>query len=59
MKTHRNELTWVKSSYSTTDENCVELAFPGPDVLVRDSKAPEGGTLHLSTAALYALLHSL
>lgn len=33
---------WKKSSRST-DLNCVEVAFAGPVVGVRDSKRPEGG----------------
>ncbi|HKN56484.1 MAG TPA: DUF397 domain-containing protein [Amycolatopsis sp.] len=55
MRAHRTELTWVKSSYSATDENCVEVAFAEPAVLIRDSKDPGGGVLKLTKAALGAL----
>ncbi|WP_215545598.1 DUF397 domain-containing protein [Amycolatopsis sp. CA-230715] len=36
-------LSWVKSSYSGTQANCVEVACVGEAVLVRDSKEPLGG----------------
>ncbi len=36
---------WVKSSSSGPSGNCVEVAFQGDGVLVRDSKDPEGPTL--------------
>ncbi|WP_235783409.1 DUF397 domain-containing protein [Amycolatopsis orientalis] len=34
-------LTWVKSSYSNDDKDCVEVAVARAMVFVRDSKAPE------------------
>ncbi|WP_026360682.1 DUF397 domain-containing protein [Amycolatopsis nigrescens] len=41
--------TWIKSSYSGGDPegNCVEVAFSGEAVAVRDSKNPAEGTLVL------------
>ncbi|WNV90533.1 DUF397 domain-containing protein [Umezawaea sp. Da 62-37] len=38
---------WRKSSYSGdgNDGNCVEVAFTGPEVAVRDSKNTEAGGL--------------
>jgi hypothetical protein len=42
-------LTWRKSSRSGqgSDNACVEVAFAGPAVLVRDSKNPAAGALAL------------
>lgn len=44
---------WRSSSYSGhgNDGNCVEVAYPGPTVAIRDSKSPTTGTLVLSPAA--------
>ncbi|MGH3751922.1 MAG: DUF397 domain-containing protein [Pseudonocardiaceae bacterium] len=36
---------WHKSSHSTDMANCVEVAFVGPVVALRDSKNPTGGVL--------------
>lgn len=36
---------WRKSSWSTDQANCVEVAFAGPAVGVRDSKHTEGPVL--------------
>jgi len=52
-------LSWRKSSRSTangTDGNCVEIAFAGPAVAVRDSKNPAAATLAVPAAAFTALL---
>ena len=39
-------LEWVKSSYSGTNNNCVEVAqLPGGGRAVRDSKNPAGPAL--------------
>jgi uncharacterized protein DUF397 len=37
-------VTWRKSSYSTNGGECVEVAT-GAEVLVRDTKDREGGTI--------------
>jgi hypothetical protein len=43
---------WFKSSYSGgSGTECVEAAFAQPEVLVRDSKAPERPYLVLSVGA--------
>lgn len=48
---------WRKSSYSGATEHgeCVEVAF-GPDVLVRDSKNADAGTLMFSAPAWRAFV---
>jgi len=48
------DLTWRKSSYSTTQQNCVELA----DGAVRDSKNPAGPVLLVDVTALVAAVKS-
>lgn len=41
------ELTWRKSSYCA-DNTCVEVAWLGNDVLIRDAKDPGGPVLKFS-----------
>jgi hypothetical protein len=45
---------WRKSSYSGTEDNCVELA----NSAVRDSKNPDGPILSLDVTALVAAVKS-
>ena len=53
-------LAWIKSSYSNGGGgNCVEVAAPQRDVLVRDSKRPRASNVRFSRAAWNALLTSL
>lgn len=41
---------WRRSSFSQgSDQTCVDVAFTGHDVLVRDSKDPQGPVLIFST----------
>jgi hypothetical protein len=49
--------TWHKSSYSgaTEDSNCVEVSY-AHDVLVRDSKNADAGTLMFSAPAWRAFV---
>ncbi|WP_346015968.1 DUF397 domain-containing protein [Couchioplanes caeruleus] len=36
---------WFKSSRSGASSHCLEVAVAGPQILVRDSKNPDGGVL--------------
>jgi len=54
------ELAWRKSSRSggTGDNDaCVEIAFAGTMIAIRDSKNPTAGILTFPAAALTALCH--
>jgi hypothetical protein len=52
-----NELIWRKSSFSGGQSpNCVEVAATNGGVAVRDSKAPSGAMLILSTGQWHALI---
>ena len=43
--------TWVKSTHSGPDsDNCVEVAFVGEVIAVRDSKNPDGAALIFTPA---------
>lgn len=42
---HLHDLTWHKSSYSSSNGQCVEVAAVGADIAVRDSKNPDGPVL--------------
>lgn len=45
------QLTWIKSSHSGSEGNCVEVAAAGNHVLVRDSKNVPGPVLAIHAAA--------
>ncbi len=50
-------LTWVKSSLSFSNGNCVEVAhLPGGHIGLRDSKNPEGPVLRFTTDEWNAFL---
>lgn len=47
---------WRKSTYSNKDGDCVEVASGASEVLVRDTKAREAGSLEVSATAWKAFL---
>ncbi|MET9913468.1 DUF397 domain-containing protein [Streptomyces sp. NPDC006476] len=49
-------LDWFKSSYSSGDQSCVEVARVLGTVPVRDSKNPHGPTLTLTLTAWTAFI---
>jgi len=52
-------LSWVKSSLSLANGNCVEVAgLPGGGVAVRNSRQSEGPVLHFSPDEWHAFLGS-
>ncbi len=50
---------WRKSSRSSTQANCVEVAFAGPAVAVRDSKYASGPVLTFPAKDFAALLSTV
>lgn len=51
-------MRWRKSSFSTEEAECVEVAY-SQGVQVRDSKAPDSGQLALSETSWHRALRSL
>lgn len=51
-----HEPEWTTSSYSQSNGNCVEIAVDGDDILMRDSKNPDSGTLRFTRAEIDAFL---
>jgi hypothetical protein len=47
---------WIKSSYSSGDQSCVEVAKVPGVVPVRDSKNPQGPALAITPAAWAAFV---
>jgi hypothetical protein len=50
---------WRKSSHSSSQANCVEVAFPATTVAVRDSKDPGAGPVLISARSWRYLLGAL
>jgi hypothetical protein len=49
------EISWKKSSHSTSGSGCVEVALlPDGTTLMRDTKNPDGGTLSFTRAEMKA-----
>ena len=56
MDTTSTSPTWIKSSLSFSNGQCVEVAGDGATVLVRDSKNPGGPRLRFTRAEWQAFL---
>ncbi|WP_084628222.1 DUF397 domain-containing protein [Amycolatopsis nigrescens] len=57
MTDSRDSTIWRKSSYSPNgNQDCVEVGFQAPEVLVRDTKDRSGGTLSFGAAEWRAFL---
>ncbi|MCF2529743.1 DUF397 domain-containing protein [Yinghuangia soli] len=54
-----NKTIWIKSSYSGTDENCVETAAFGAVIGIRDSKEPQVGHIAVAASSWAKLLGGL
>lgn len=58
--TRPTAMAWTKSSYSGGEGNeCVEVAFHGTAIAVRDSKALARGTFSVPHAAFAAFIEGL
>lgn len=51
----KSDIAWRKSTASA-DGSCVEVAFLGADILIRDSQDPQGPILKVSGAVWSAFL---
>lgn len=56
MTTRQEAPNWRKSSYSGTNGNCVEVAWPASLVAVRDSKHSAGPAIDFPTVNWQAFL---
>jgi uncharacterized protein DUF397 len=54
-----NEARWRKSTFSDSSNTCVEVAFSGLAVGLRDSKNTDGPVLTVPATALTSLLTSI
>lgn len=55
----RDALEWRTSSYTANGSNCVEVAITPVDVLVRDTKARQGGHLVVSPMSWTTFLNQV
>ncbi|SMD26157.1 DUF397 domain-containing protein [Kibdelosporangium aridum] len=53
------EVAWRKSSFSGGSVDCVEVAWPGATVSIRDSKSPDSGHLTIPASVFWQLHESL
>lgn len=56
---HDSEPIWHKSSHSGTSNQCVEIAYEAPAVLVRDSRDPSGAVLAFQSGQWRAFVHRI
>ncbi|MBQ0927122.1 DUF397 domain-containing protein [Saccharopolyspora endophytica] len=54
-----SDATWFKSSYSATQDACVEVAITSTAIGVRDTKDRDGGTLVFDNATWSTFLTHL
>jgi hypothetical protein len=54
-----DDLTWRKSSFSSSSANCVEVAEASPGIAIRDSKDPHGPSLLISRGGMTAFLEGI
>ncbi|WP_116213523.1 DUF397 domain-containing protein [Streptomyces olivoreticuli] len=50
---------FIKSSYSSVVENCVEISLSPDLISIRDSKNPNGPALHFTSLAYRLFIHAL
>lgn len=50
------DLEWRTSSFSSDSSDCVEMAWPGTEAALRDSKNASGPTLLVPAEAMAALV---
>jgi hypothetical protein len=50
---------WRKSSYSSGDVNCVEVAVRSAVVWVRDSKQPQSGHIEVKAATFRSFVNQI
>jgi hypothetical protein len=56
-RSYEADLSWIKSSFSFSNSNCVEVAsLPNGGVGVRDSKDPSGPVLRFTPGEWHAFL---
>lgn len=55
-QSRRSPLTWRKSSHSSGQQGCIEIAYARPSVLVRDSHNRSGAVLAFKSAQWSAFL---
>lgn len=54
-----SKASWGKSSYSSGDRDCVEVAFANATTGIRDSKIPHGPQLAVTAGAFAMFLSGL